>query len=33
VYQGACSSGLITVIDHNTSWVFSLTTTPPQWIK
>jgi hypothetical protein len=33
VYQGACSSGLITVVDHGTSWVFSLTTTPPQWIK
>jgi hypothetical protein len=33
VYQGVCSSGLITVIDHSTSWVFTLTTYPPQWIK
>jgi hypothetical protein len=33
VYQGICSSGLITVTDHSTSWVFTLTTTPPQWIN
>lgn len=33
VRQGVCSSGLITFIDDNTSWVLTLTTFPPQWIK
>jgi len=32
VFQGSCSSGLVTVIDNNkdkTAWVISFTTTPP----
>ena len=33
VYKGNCSSGLITIVDKNTSWVISFTTTPPQTIK
>jgi hypothetical protein len=33
VYKGSCSSGLITIVDKNTSWVISFTTTPPQNIK
>ena len=36
VFQGSCSSGLVTVIDNNkdkTAWVISFTTTPPEWIN
>jgi len=36
VFQGSCSSGLVTVIDNNkdkTAWVISFTTTPPENLK